>query len=263
MTSWSGAQTNWPSLANDSEYYVDMILYTKAPLYFKSAVDASIVGNVTSCTEPKTIYKMYSNAYAHPAFVYTISRTKGGESAYVVTVSKVIETSLTKPEEIVNGLEARATKAMLVKFSTSEALGRFMYQSSLGFYAAFITRQGLLNLRAPRWSGDYNYGIHCPCTGPESTGYNPRCNVWNTAGMTGYSPYTQPFIPKPIEPVPNVYEKNFRYITDVLDEMQSLSLHSNVRSTSSGSGLPVFEVLSVNDPQTPWLNNPPVWSIDA
>lgn len=259
MGTWAGSPTNWPSLLNDSEYYVDVIAYTRTPLYFRPFVDSSIPSNSDTCTtEDKILYKMYPNKYAGASFIYTISRTVGPTKAYTVTVSKIVNPQTVKPEDLIRSYSSVVKPSICVKFGSSEALGHYLYQSCIGFYVSILTRQGGTILRAPRWSGDFNYGIHCACTGASSLGYNARCNVWNTGG----SDATQPFIPKPVEALPEVFDKNFRYIADVMDSLQSITIASDALAQSA-STISVFEVLSLQDPQTPWLNNPLTWSVDS
>lgn len=256
MTStWAGAPQNWPDLNKDNEYYVDIILYAKKPIYFIGR-NAVVTANSTACPGAGVVFDMYSNKQAGAAFVYTISRTIGGTPTYSVTVRQVTSTTIVKPEDIIRGSNSPLINAMLCRFTTSAALGDFLYQSCVGYFVCFVTRQGSMFLRAPRWSGDYNYNAIADV----STQYDPRCNAWG--GSTGtYVEATQPFIPKPIEGVPDIWDANFRTITNVLDVMQGISVSDNELSSSGMST--IYRVLQFNNDQTPWLNNPTVWSTDV
>ena len=249
MATWPSAAVNWPDLYSNQEYYVDIILYAKKPIYFIP------YENIESGT---VSYNMYANKYAGASFVYTISHTVGATESFMVTVRRVLSQLVSKPEDLVRqgGPLERSHK---VDFDSSDALGRYIYQSSIGFFACFMTRQGNVILRAPRWTGDFNYGISCACTGPASSGYNPRTDTWSVPVAIGtYSENGQPLVAKPVEGTPDVFEKNFRYIADVMTDMQSLSLaNSDVEYVNNRQ---VYKVVKFFNQQTPWLNNPTTWS---
>lgn len=210
--------------------------------------------NAASCSDTRFEYKMFPNKFAGASYIYTISRTIGATASYMVTGRKITNPSVTKPEDILqkNGPSVRSTKTV---FNTSEALGEFLYQSSIGFFASFVTRQGSLFLRAPRWSSE----ICPPCE--NNSLYNARCNTWTGSALDSYNFDQQPILPRPIKVGED--QRLFTSITNVLAEMQGkdLSIHNN--AIVSIGNYSTYEVLSVDNPQTPWLNNPLTWSTDS
>lgn len=267
----NAASVSWPSINSNSQFYTDIILYPKKPIYFKYCedLDASVQ---PGCN--KKIWKMYPNNCAGAMYVITFANIKA-DSDFVALVFKVNCDGLIKPEDIISTASKCLTPVMKMSFQTSCALARWAWYFCVGFYTCATTRLGCTALRAPRWSADYtNYCHYNPipndCTLDCDVSCEGEKDDWTFEATLipagSCCPCDkQPITLRPVD-LDQQSEKAFRYITDVMcnhNGLPSSQLVDTVCRTNNQTGAAYFCGLAVYNAQTPWLNNPPVWSVDT
>jgi len=242
-TTYFGSPVTWPSLTASDQYYVDVILYAKQPIYFGCA-DLSPDQNPTT-------WKLYANYNANPVYVITMTNTSGLKD-YSAVVRKVPptlpgSTNKVKPADVIESVSQDSTRIVIGVFNNAKAMSRYAYQYSIGYYACFYVRQGTTALRAPVWTGEYNYSWYDPTADNWVNQFVPPEPGVYVPPVVGFPASSVPLQPRPVVARDDAFEKNFKYVANVLDSIRNITLYNQVAPTTLTQS-------------TPWLDNPTTFS---
>ena len=207
----------WPNLFAPGEFYVKLVLYTLPPVYVEYA---------------SPYWHLKNNPDANPLYVLTVARELGGTATYTCAIQAVdLKAHDNPPPMDLIKADAYLRKVQVMRESTAEALGEFIYSFCIGFLVCTLTTQGSTLLRAPRWSADYSYEDYV---------------------FTGLAPHwvgtKAPLVCRAVEGGDEQVARNFVWLVDILDK-----LFESGATIFCGSSEPVTSLQG-------WLSNPTFFS---